>query len=575
MADAATLPSRFGWTGSLLFLSLLACGPQTQATAADAGDTPKKPATGPIESNKPSAAIAKSSDRQYSRLINEKLAEKWKANKLIPAARCSDYEFIRRASLDIIGRIASPKEIKRFLKDPPEVRRARLIDRLLASEEYAKNFATLWTILLMTRSGATDPARSVYHEQMHAWLENRFAENMPWKDIVTQLLTATGKTSADNGAVNFILANLGEPIPPGMQEGRFNMVPVTARTTRLFLGIQTQCTQCHDHPFNPAKQLNFWGINAFFRQVNRKGDMPRRNREPPVLELVDDPSLDASGLVFYENRRGAVWSTKPYFFLDGVRLSVPKVNRREKLAELITGSDYFARAYVNRTWQHFFGRGFTNPVDDFGEHNPPSHPELLDTLAAGFARSGYDSKELIRWICNSNAYSLSSVANKTNASAEAEPFFSRMLLKSMTPEQLFESLVVATQAEMFESKEARDKLRKTWLKELTTSFGDDEGNEATFNGTVVQALMLMNGGQLNNALSSKGHVVNLVKRGGSATAILDYLYLAALNRRPSPAEAARILKIYRAAPVKHPDGLSFWQDVFWALLNSNEFILNH
>ncbi|HEV3115922.1 MAG TPA: DUF1553 domain-containing protein, partial [Gemmataceae bacterium] len=375
--------------------------------------------------------------------------------------------------------------------------------------------------------------------------------------------------------VNFLLAHVGDAVPGPRQheEGQFEMAPITARTTRLFLGIQTQCTQCHDHPFNPGKQLNFWGINAFFRQVDRKGGQPMRGREPPVLELADDLNLDPSGMVFYETRRGVVWSTKPYFFLDKVRLP-GEGNRRVKLAELITSNDYFPKAYVNRMWLHFMGRGFTNPVDDFGEHNEPSHPELVDALATAFAHYGYDTKQLIRWICNSNAYSLSSVANKTNAASELEPFFSRMLLKSMTPEELFESLLVATQAELFESKEAREELRKKWLTDLTSNFGDDEGNEVTFNGTVVQALMMMNGGYLNKAISSKGHLVNLVKKG-SPHAILDYLYLAALNRPPTSAESARIMKIYRTAPVKNFDGLSFWQDVFWALLNSNEFILNH
>src|SRR5207244_7028060 len=167
----------------------------------------------------------------------------------------------------------------------------------------------------------------------------------------------------------------------------------------------------------------------------------------------------------------------------------------------------------------------------------------------------------------------SSVGNKT-ASSEGEALFRRMLLKTMTPEQLFESLIVATRAEMFESKEIREKLRKEWLKDLTANFGDDEGNEVTFNATVVQALLMMNGGYLNNAISSKGHLVTLVTKG-SASAILDYLYLAALNRPPMAAEASRVMKIYRTAPVKSQDGLSFWQDVFWALLNSNEFILNH
>src|SRR5207302_2146353 len=136
---------------------------------------------------------AKSASAETVRLINEKLAEKWQANKLTPSARCTDHEFLRRASLDIIGRIATPKEISQFFKDPVDVRRAWLIERLLKSDEYAKNFANSWTVLLMTRSVASDPARSVYHDQLHDWLEKRFADNTSWKDIVIQLLTATGK----------------------------------------------------------------------------------------------------------------------------------------------------------------------------------------------------------------------------------------------------------------------------------------------------------------------------------------------------------------------------------------------
>lgn len=574
MANAITAPSPSRRSGFLVLGSLLACGLPVEDRAAGAEDTSKPAVARPADPLPSAPLAAQPAHSDPTRLINEKLAEKWQANNVTPSARCTDHEFIRRASLDLIGRIATPKEVKQFLKDPANVRRAWLIDRLLKSDEYAKNFANIWTVLLMTRSGATDAVQSVYHQQMHDWLEARFAENVSWKEIVTRLLTATGKTSKENGAVNYILTNLGEPVPPGNQEGHFTMVPVTARTTRLFLGMQTQCTQCHDHPFNPGKQLNFWGINAFFRQVDRKGKPPRRSPEAVVLELVDDLSLDPDGMVSYENRRGMVSATKPYFFLDKVRLSAPNTNRREKLAELITGSEYFAKAYVNRMWLHLFGRGFTQPVDDFGEHNLPSHPELLDALAKAFAGHGFDSKQLIRWICNSNAYSLSSVANKTNASTETEPLFSRMLLKSMTPEQLFESLIVATQAEQFESNETREQLRKQWLRELTANFGDDEGNEVTFNGTVVQALLMMNGGHLNQAISSKGHLINLVKKGNPA-AILDYLYMAALNRPPTPAEVARIMKIYRTAPVKNVDPLSFWQDVFWALLNSNEFILNH
>jgi len=560
----------------LLLMGSLVLGQNAKPKGKDThGAAPAKIA----EPKKLPALTGRAEDVDIIQAIDVRIAEKWSANKLTPSNHASDYEFIRRASLDIIGRIAKPEEIQRFLKDPPEKRRALLIDRLLRDEGYQKNLANIWTVWLMTRNNANDQlGRGVYHEQMREWLEKEFAKtSLSFKDLVTELLTATGKTS-ENPAVNYILSHLGEPIPRAKQaeEGKFTMVPVTSRTTRLFLGLQTQCAQCHPHPFNKEfNQTHFWGVNAFFRQVDRKG-MPMRNTSA-VLELTDDYSLNADGIVFFEQRNGVVLPTKARFLFDGDKKSPQGENRRQELARFVTGSKYFPKAYVNRIWQHFFARGFTNPVDDFTEENEPSHPELLDELATQFASHNYDPRALIRWICNSEAYSLTSVASKNNEKADAEPFFSRMLLKAMSPEQLFESLVVATQAEMFESPENRTKLRDKWMQSLSANFGDDEGNEVTFNGTVVQALMMMNGGDINSAISSdkKGTVPLAVVTKRAPRAVLDYLYLASLNRPPTSTEASKILGILQSAPVRNRDVLSPYQDLLWALLNSNEFMLNH
>jgi hypothetical protein len=529
---------------------------------------------------KPDSNHLAGEDAEKVHLINERIATKWKENKIRPSARASDYEFMRRASLDIIGRVAKPQEIEKFLKDPDSSRRFLLIERLLKSDEYARNQANLWTVWLMTRAGANGAGGSIYHEQMHRWLEDQFKkESMSFKELVRELLTASGKTN-ENGAVNYILSHLGEAVPNDKQrgedgEGKFTMVPVTSRTARLFLGVQIQCAQCHAHPFNEEwKQDHFWGINAFFRQVDRKGN-PMANREV-VLELVDNSEFDPSGAVYYEQRNGVLKQARAVF-LDGTRPESPSANRRSELARMVTGNKAFPKAYVNRMWAHFLGRGFTNPVDDFGPQNEPSHPELLDELSSAFENYGYDPRRLIRWISNSEAYGLSSASNKTNEKADAEPFFSRMLLKTMTPEQLFESLIVATQAEMFESRENRQKLRREWMQKLTTNFGDDEGNEVNFNGTVVQALMLMNGADLNSAVSSKdkGTVPWAIVYKRAPQAIMHHLYMAALNRPPNARESARVVEILRKAPAKAHDSLSLWQDLFWALLNSNEFILNH
>src|SRR5207244_340212 len=181
------------------------------------------------------------------------------------------------------------------------------------SEEYAKNWGNVWTVWLLTRTG-----NPIYHEQMRVWLEEQFEKNEPYKGLVTQLLTAKGKTN-ENGAVNYVLAHLGEAVPRNKQaeEGQFEVVPVTSRTPRLFLGLQTQCVQCHDHPFNPDwKQSNFWGVNVFFKQIDREprelGRM-RNMMDAPVLTLKDNPEANGDGTVSYEKRNGMVQLTRATF----------------------------------------------------------------------------------------------------------------------------------------------------------------------------------------------------------------------------------------------------------------------
>jgi hypothetical protein len=537
----------------------------------------------------PKPSSASTNLAEVVKMIDDSLEAGWKENKITPARPADDYEFIRRASIDIIGRIAKPEEIDAFFKDPRETRRAKLIDRLLASEDYPRNWANIWSNWLLTRSGIF--GRGTYHDQMQVWLEDKFAENKPYDQIVKDLITAKGKNT-ENGATNFILAHLGETVnPPERQkmDGRFEMVPITARITRLFLGVQTQCTQCHDHPFDgKLKQQHFWGVNAFLRQVDREGQPPmaRAMMAFPALTLKDNPDLNPESEILYEKRNGVIVATKAVFLpsgpsKDGVKLTDFKANRREELASLILEHDNFPKAIVNRMWAHFFGKGFTTPIDDFQEQNQPSNPELLQQLGDQFKHYGYDQKMLIRWVCNSRAYGLSSVANKTNEKPENEALFSRMLLKTMSPEELVESLMVATQMEAGETADGKKTKKEEWLKSLIDNFGDDEGNEVNYNGTVVQALMMMNGKDINDAIShkEKGTVARaMTKKGSTAKSVIRYLYIAALNREPTEKELLNIEAAFKT-DVKHPvhdrDPQGPFQDLFWALLNSNEFMLNH
>jgi hypothetical protein len=413
------------------------------------------------------------------------------------------------------------------------------------------------------------------------------------------LLTATGNNK-ENGAVNFILQHLGEPNPQDKinDEGQFTMVPITSRSTRLFLGLQTQCTQCHDHPFKTEwKQKHFWETNSYFLQVERKGNpvIARGQMQAPELTLLENASFNPDissggdptkpGGVFFEKRNGVRGLATPRFLLEKdmkstERTRVPEHGkRRQQLAQLIVKSDQFAKAYINRMWQHFFGHGMNSPgaFDDFGEDNPVTHPELMDYLAREWRQYQFNPRELIRWICNSDAYNLSSVANKTNEKTEAEPFFSRMLLKPMTPEQLFESLMIATEAEVGITKESKKQLRERWLQKLIVNFGDDEGNEVTFNGTVVQALILMNGKEIDEAIGNRNHgpVASMMKRKGtSSKMVMDHVFLAVLNRPPTAAESGEIPRRLRMR-IADKDPWAPYQDLEWALINSNEFILNH
>jgi Protein of unknown function (DUF1553) len=303
-----------------------------------------------------------------------------------------------------------------------------------------------------------------------------------------------------------------------------------------------------------------------------------------ALTLRDDTTVNEDAQVFFETRNAKLLPAKAQFIdgtkiptedRDGKKVPIQGKARREELARLIVEHPNFGRAQVNRMWSHFFGKGFVNPIDDFNEQNPPSHPELLDELGKRYKHYGFNQKDLIRWICNSEAYNLSCVANKTNEKPDSEQLFSRMLLKAMSPEELFESLMVATGSQ---NKEQKKELRGRWLENLIGNFGDDEGNEVSFNGTVVQALMMMNGNDLNTAIApgkEEGNVAKIAKQHpGNGLAIVRDLYMLTLNRPPTAKEIARMTEAMRMR-IREKDALAPYQDVLWALLNSNEFMLNH
>ena len=443
---------------------------------------------------------------------------------------------------------------------------------------------TLWTNILIGRPKSDrDEARDlVDRDGMQQYLRRTFLTNKPYDKMVFELISATGANKPGeenyNGAVNFVLDNLQE-----------NATTATAKTARYFLGLQVQCTQCHNHPFNDWKQDQFWGMNAFFRQT--KALRSFQGREIVSVRLENEDFAGEGGdpreaEIYYELRNGILQVAYPTF-VDGTKINpsgyADEVNRRLELAKLVTKSEYLGKSIVNRMWAHFLGYGFTKPIDDLGPHNAASHPDLLEYLGKQFVGHGHDLRRLIRWVVLSEPYTLSSkfggkiAKNKQDdPTLGNKPMFSHFYVRQMQAEELYESLLVATEAQKTQgSFQDQEKTKGDWLRQFTLAFGTDEGDEATtFNGTIPQTLMMMNGDLIKKATSlEKGSFLYKMIAGDMKPgARIDHLYLAALARKPSRQEfsIANQLLVARGG-----DPAAAMQDVWWAVLNSNEFILNH
>ncbi|MCA9049676.1 MAG: DUF1549 domain-containing protein [Planctomycetaceae bacterium] len=503
--------------------------------------------------------------------VDARIRQGWEDNEIKPSAAAPDEEWIRRLYLDLVGRIPSLVEVKAFLDDDSPRKRSVVIEKLLESEDYVRHFTTLWTNNCIGRG----QPRRISRRGMEKFFREAFAKNRPWDQIVVDLVTAEGHFE-ENGAVNYILAQMQ------MQD---DGVQLTAMTTRLFLGMQVQCTQCHNHPFNNWQQSQFWEFNSFFRQVAKQD---HRKVDPVTGRQVDDYSevfsRDFSGPVYFEKRSGLMQVAFPKYF--GREIDPEAFDRRKEFASLLVAADggetpMIAQAFVNRTWGYFFGYVFTLPIDDLGPHNPPSHPALLERLSKEFVASNYDVKQLVRWIVNSLPYSLTSQYGEDNAvdnpAAGEVPLFSHMYLKSMQAEQLYDSLITASNAHKsgLGGWDEQEEQRRRWMQQFIVAFDNDENDEATtFNGTIPQALMMMNSELMDKAISvDRGSFLfETFSSPGSEMDKMQDLYLAALSRRASRFEVSNATRAIRKYGT---DKATAYQDLFWALLNSNEFIFIH
>lgn len=497
--------------------------------------------------------------------IDQRLAEKWQG--VVPAAAADDAEFLRRVYLDIAGRIPRVSEIRDFLDNTTTERREQIVEQLLDSPQYVKHFSTTWRNLLLPANN--NPQLALLSGGFKPWLEQQVRDNIPYDEMVRDLLTAS---LANAGPVQTAVRGLP---PPGPSPVAFFLANeqkpenLAASTSRIFMGVKLECAQCHDHPFARWSRDQFWEMAAFFTSVQMAPRLAPGQKVPFVqpsrLRQIKIPGIDKVVAAKFLTGAAPVWNND----------SEP----RTVLADWLTApaNPYFASTAVNRIWAHFFGVGLIDPVDDEPtEENPVSHPELLAELSNQFVAHNYDIKYLIRAITATQAYQRTS---RQNHVSQAEPrAFARMAIRGLTPEQLFDSIALATG---YREPPATTNPRllafgnpATPRGEFLSKFASQE--RATEKQTsILQALALMNGKFVGDATT--------VQRSTFLAAIADApflsleqkiesLYLATLSRLPKAHESERLLAYVNAGGPRTDVRLG---DVLWALLNSSEFILNH
>jgi hypothetical protein len=500
--------------------------------------------------------------QRVAAIIDRHIDKRLKDSAVTAAPAASDGEFLRRAYLSIAGRVPRVAEAHEFLNDRSPDKRQKLVKELLETPGYITHYSTFWRGVLMPEVSADLQTRFLV-PGFEAWLRDELRKGTPYDDLVKQILT----TKIDSGRnMQSFYARLGEANPVAFfQAKQAKPENLAAAVSRMFLGVRIECAQCHDHPFDTWKREQFWNLAAFFAGIQRRGNNVFATvREVPDRREIAIPDTDK------------VAQAK---FLDGKTPQFRfRTNARETLAEWVTANDnpYFAKMAVNRIWHKLFGVGIVEPVDDFTAANPPSHPEMLDELAKEFTRHNYDLKFLIRAIAASKSYQRTS--RKTHASQSNAQLFARMPVQALTPEQLVDSLATAVGSyQPFQNRNPFVIGQNDPRSEILELFENDSESPSERSATILQALAMMNGRFIADATN--------LERSRTLAAVIDFplsdtqqrvetLFLATLSRKPNKDESARLVKYVDSGGVKKDKDKAL-ADVFWALLNSGEFALNH
>jgi hypothetical protein len=491
-------------------------------------------------------------DTPANNYIDELVYDKLRRLRIQPSELCSDAEFIRRVSLDICGALPTSTETTQFVADADPTKREKLVDTLLARKEFVELWVMKWSELLQIRSNiyVSYKATLLYYN----WLQEQIAGNVPIDEMVRKLLGAQGGTFS-NPATNYYQAEQ-------------DRLKTAENVAQVFMGMRIQCAQCHNHPFDQWTMDDYYSFAAFFAQIGRKA-----GADPRETIVFNAGGGEMNHLV-----GGRAMPPK---FLGGAAPDCAGRDRREVLAEWLASAEnpFFAKNLANIVWAHFFGRGIVHDVDDVRVSNPPVNAALLDALAKHFTEYKYDFKRLVRDICTSRTYQLSTHTNETNEFDDRN--FSHATLRRIRAEILLDIITQATHT--------KDKFAGLPLGARAVQIAD--GNTASYFLTTFgratretvcscevkmepnlgQALHLMNGENVHTKVKDGAVVKQLLDEGKTPQQVVTELYLRCLSRSPTEEEAKAIDEQLAGAT----DPQAAVEDVFWALLNSREFLFNH
>lgn len=471
---------------------------------------------------------------------------------IAPSDLSSDSEFLRRVSIDLVGKLPEPEEIAAFEADKDPQKRAKVVDRLVKCPEFDDIWIMRFAEMLQIRTanGTSPKGIGRYHE----WLRSRVRDGAPIDQIIREVLTATGGTF-EKPAANYFQT---ETTPATLAEN----------VAQVFCGMRIQCAQCHNHPFDRWTMDDYYGFTAFFAQVGYK--QAADPREITIFNRGEGETEHPLG-----NK-----AVKPRYLGDK-DLPPGNVDRRELLATWLTSRDnpFLSRNLANVIWAHFLGRGIVEPVDDVRISNPPSNPELLDALGAKLADYKFDVRKLARDICNSRTYQLSVTKNPSNKLDSIN--FSSAAVRRVRAEVLLDCISQVTRATTkFQGRpdgwRAVELLDGRSTNHFLTTFGRSTREtpcacEVKLEPTLSQALHLLNGENTTGKINQGGRVKKALQSGKKPRAIAEELYHACLARQPNGRESAKIDELL--AKSKNPQ--EDLEDLFWALLNSREFIFSH